>query len=92
MPEVEARIEAPAKRGSVPDTAKPAAKRAGRADRAGNGAEDASRRDGSRHRAAARSPQPAEARVFVPSHAPDDPGPEEVEPDDVTLPLRPQRA
>jgi HemY protein len=33
-----------------------------------------------------------EKRVFVPPHAPDDPGPETPEPEDVTLPLRPQRA
>jgi HemY protein len=33
-----------------------------------------------------------EKRVFVPPHAPDDPGPETPEQEDVTLPLRPQRA
>ena len=33
-----------------------------------------------------------EKRAFVPPHAPDDPGPETPEQEDVTLPLRPQRA
>jgi HemY protein len=36
--------------------------------------------------------EPREKRTFVPPHAPDDPGPETPDPDDVTLPLRPQRA
>jgi hypothetical protein len=91
IPEVEARIEKPTKRGSVPDTAKPLAKRAAEPTapatspktRPARTAGDAS---GSKKSAV------AEARVFVPSHAPDDPGPDEVEPDDITVPLRPQRA
>ncbi|MFA6139244.1 MAG: heme biosynthesis HemY N-terminal domain-containing protein [Hyphomicrobium sp.] len=90
-PEVEARIEKPTKRGSVPDTAKPVAKRAAEPTAPATApktrsAENTADTSGSKKSAA------AEARVFVPSHAPDDPGPDEVEPDDVTVPLRPQRA
>ena len=88
-PEVEARIEKPTKRGSVPDTAKPVAKRAAEPTataRKTRSAETTADTSGGKKSAA------AEARVFVPSHAPDDPGPDEVEPDDVTVPLRPQRA
>ena len=92
MPEVEAHIEAPTKRGSVPDTAKPAAKRVSEPTAAATAPKTRSAETAADTSRSKKAP-PAEARVFVPSHAPDDPGPDEVETDDdVTLPLRPQRA
>ncbi|MCZ7594341.1 MAG: heme biosynthesis protein HemY [Hyphomicrobium sp.] len=39
-----------------------------------------------------KKPAPSEAHIFVPPHAPDDPGTEPSESEDVDIPLRPQRA
>lgn len=39
-----------------------------------------------------KKPAPGEAHIFVPPHAPDDPGTEPNESEDVDMPLRPQRA
>jgi HemY protein len=89
-PEVEARVEKPTKRGSVPDTAKPAAKRA--AEPAAPATPPKTRSAATADAGGSKKSAAAEARAFVPSHAPDDPGPDEVETDDVTVPLRPQRA
>ena len=90
-PKVEALKEVPASQGSVPNTARPNAKRTSPAT-----APAAAQRDRTTETAAnssrGKKPEPGEARIFTPPHAPDDPGTEAVEADDVTVPLRPQRA
>jgi HemY protein len=90
-PKVEAIKEVPASQGSVPNTTRPTAKRTSPAT-----APAAARRDRTTDTAAnssrGKKPEPGEARIFTPSHAPDDPGTEAVEAEDVTVPLRPQRA
>lgn len=90
-PKVEAIKEVAASQGSVPNTARPTAKRtspttppaAAQRDRTTDTAASSSR---------GKKPEPGEARIFTPPHAPDDPGTEAVEAEDVTVPLRPQRA
>jgi HemY protein len=90
-PKVEAIKEVPASQGSVPNTTRPTAKRTSPAT-----APAAARRDRTTDTAAnssrGKKPEPGEARIFTPPHAPDDPGTEAVEAEDVTVPLRPQRA
>ncbi len=88
MPEVEAHTAAPAKQGSVPNTAKPTAKRTP----AAAAAQRVRTPDTTPSPSRGKKPEPGEARIFTPPHAPDDPGTEAVETDDVTVPLRPQRA
>lgn len=88
MPEAEAHSTAPAKQGSVPNTAKPTAKRAPPAAAAPR----VRTSDTTPSPGRGKKPEPDEARIFTPPHAPDDPGTEPVEADDVTIPLRPQRA
>ena len=84
MPEVEAGKEATAKQGSVPNTAaEPPAAAPAERTRPTETKANPSR---------GKKPEPADARIFTPPHAPDDPGPEAVEAEDVTIPLRPQRA
>ena len=91
LPEVKVRNEATAKQSSVPDTTTEAtrrgAKTASPATRTRTRPTEATTSQSQRDKA-----EPGEARVYVPPHAPDDPGTEQVEPEEVTLPLRPQRA
>jgi HemY protein len=89
MPEVEARKEASAKQGSVPNTAKSTAKRAVEPTAP---AERTRPTEATTNATRGKKSEPADARIFTPPHAPDDPGPEAIEPEDVTIPLRPQRA
>ncbi len=72
-------------RTSVPATAPP--KRT--ADKEAPRTEPAEATTGASRR---RKPSADEARAFVPPHAPDDPGTEASGPEDVEIPLRPQRA
>jgi HemY protein len=90
MPKAEATNEAPASQGSVPNTARPTAKRTSPAT--APAAQRARASDTTPSSSRGKKPEPGEARVFTPPHAPDDPGTESVETDDVTVPLRPQRA
>jgi HemY protein len=91
LPEAKVRNEATAKQSSVPDTTTEATRR---------GAKTASPATRTRTRPTEAVPsqnqrdkaEPREARAYVPPHAPDDPGTEQTEPEEVTLPLRPQRA
>jgi len=91
LPEAKVRNEATAKQSSVPDTTTEAtrrgAKTASPATRTRTRPTEATTSQSQRDKA-----EPGEARVYVPPHAPDDPGTEQVEPEEVTLPLRPQRA
>jgi HemY protein len=87
IPEVETHIESTAKRGSVPDTTKGSTRRGGESKTPRTRPAEATASQSQRKR-----DEPAEARIYVPPHAPDDPGTEPVEPEDVTIPLRPQRA
>lgn len=87
IPEVETHIELTAKRGSVPDTTKGSTRRGGESKTPRTRPAEATASQSQR-----KKDEPAEARIYVPPHAPDDPGTEPVEPEDVTIPLRPQRA
>ncbi|HEY8246414.1 MAG TPA: heme biosynthesis HemY N-terminal domain-containing protein [Hyphomicrobium sp.] len=87
IPEVETHIESTAKRGSVPDTTKGSTRRGGESKTPRTRPAEATASQSQR-----KKDEPAEARIYVPPHAPDDPGTEPVEPEDVTIPLRPQRA
>ena len=90
-PKVEATKEVPASQGSVPNTARPTAKHASPAT-APAAAQRVRTTDTTAHSSRGKKPEPGEARIFTPPPAPDDPGTEAVEADDVTIPLRPQRA
>ena len=90
-PKVEATNEVPANQGSVPNTARPTAKRTSPAT-APAATQRVRATDTTANPSRGKKPEPGEARVFTPPHAPDDPGTEAVEADDVTIPLRPQRA
>jgi HemY protein len=87
IPEVETHIESTAKRGSVPDTTKGSTRRGGESKTPRTRPAEATASQSQR-----KKDEPAEARIYVPPHAPDDPGTEPVEPEEVTIPLRPQRA
>jgi HemY protein len=91
MPKAEATKEAAASQGSVPNTARPTAKRTS-STTAPAAAQRARTTDTATSSSRGKKQEPGEARVFTPPHAPDDPGTEAVEADDVTIPLRPQRA
>lgn len=93
MPAVEARQKA-VKQSSVPNTSTGPASASAR-----RSAEVTSPSTPRPHAAEAtagqgprKKPERGEARVFVPPHAPDDPGTEATESEDVAPPLRPQRA
>jgi HemY protein len=91
MPEAEAGKEATAKQGSVPNTARPAVK--GHAEPLAPATAERTRPTETKaNPSRGKKAEPADARIFTPPHAPDDPGPEAVEAEDVTIPLRPQRA
>jgi HemY protein len=90
-PEVEAPKEATAKQGSVPNTAKSTGKPPAEPPAAAP-AERIRPTEAKANASRGKKPEPADARIFTPPHAPDDPGPEAVEAEDVTIPLRPQRA
>ena len=90
-PKVEAANAPSANQGSVPNTARPTAKRTSPAA-APAAAQRVRTTDTTTSPSRAKKPEPGEARAFTPPPAPDDPGTEPVEADDVTVPLRPQRA
>ncbi len=90
-PKVKATKEVPANQGSVPNTARPTAKRTSPAT-APAAAQRVRATDTVANSGQGKKPEPGEARIFTPPHAPDDPGTEAVEVEDVTVPLRPQRA
>ena len=81
----------PANQGSVPNTARPTAKPTSPAT-ASTAAQRVRTTDATANSGRGKKPKPGEARIFTPPHAPDDPGTEAVEADEVTVPLRPQRA
>jgi HemY protein len=86
-PKVEAAKEVSASQGSVPNTARPTAKHTSPATPPA-----AAQRTSTANSGRGKKPEPGEARIFTAPHAPDDPGTEAVEADEVTAPLRPQRA
>ena len=90
-PKVEATKEVPANQGSVPNTARPTAKRTSPATAPAT-AQRVRATDTAANSGRGKKPEPGEARIYTPPHAPDDPGTEAVEAEDVTVPLRPQRA
>ena len=88
IPEVETRNKATAKQGSVPNTAKPMPKHTPQPEASQRTRPPETTGNPSR----SKKPGTGEARVFTPPPAPDDPGTDAVEAEDVTVPLRPQRA